>query len=166
MTASLDAWTSVSPSGRFAYEIISARGSDVIRHKVFIPTLEEERRAREQNDTGGELTPENYSFEVDDDRSGDLLRIFLHPRRKSSMLVDGTAFVTSDGFDMVRMEGELSKRPSFWTRRVEIIRHYARIGGVRVPIEMHSRADVRLVGDSTFSMRYDYVEVNGQPVVR
>jgi hypothetical protein len=36
--------------------------------------------------------------------------------------------------------------------------------GVRVPIEMHSRADVRFVGDSTFSMTYEYVTINGQAV--
>jgi hypothetical protein len=164
MTATLEAWTSVSPSGRFEYEITSEHGSDFLRRKVLIAALEEERRARDQNDTSAELTPENYLFDVDDDRSGDLLRIHLRPRRKSSTLIEGTAFVTSDGFDMVRIEGQLSKRPSFWTRRVEITRHYARIGGVRVPVEMHSRADVRMVGDSTFSMTYEYVTVNGQPV--
>ena len=60
------------------------------------------------------------------------------PRRKSPHLIEGTAFVTHDGFDMVRMEGELSKHPSFWTRRVEISRRYARVCGVRVPIEMQS----------------------------
>jgi hypothetical protein len=101
---------------------------------------------------------------VDEERNGDYLRIRLEPRRKSSMLVDGLAFVTHDDLDIVRIEGELSKRPSFWTRRVEITRHYARVGGVRVPIEMHSRAEVLMVGASTFSMFYDYVDVNGRPV--
>ena len=164
MTASVDAWTSVDANGKFRYEITSERGSDLIRRRVLIAALEEERRAWDEHDTSGDLIPANYIFHVDDERNGDYLRIRLEPRRKSSMLVDGLAFVTHDDLDIVRIEGELSKRPSFWTRRVEITRHYARVGGVRVPIEMHSSADVRMVGTSMFSMVYDYVAVNGKPV--
>jgi hypothetical protein len=164
MTASLEARTSVDANGRFDYEITREEGSDLIRRKVLVAALEEERRARDENDSSAEVTPANYELEVDDDRDGDLLRIHLRPRRKSPHLIEGTAFVTHDRLDMVRVEGELSKRPSFWTRRVEITRHYARVCGVRVPIEMQSRADVRFVGDSTFTMTYDYETINGQPV--
>ena len=164
MTASLEAQTWIDANGRFDYDIISEEGSDFLRRKVLVAALEEERRARDANDTGAELTPANYLLEVDDDRNGDFLRIHLRPRRKSPHLIEGTAFVTHDGLDMVRMEGQLSKRPSFWTRSVDITRHYARVCGVRVPIEMQSRADVRFVGDSTFSMTYDYETINGQPV--
>lgn len=164
MTASLEAWTMVDPNGRFEYEITNEDGSELIRRHVLVAALEEERRAHTENDNSAELTHANYFFDVDDDRGGDLLRIHLRPRRKSSMLIEGTAFVTHDALDMVRMEGELSKRPSFWTRRVEITRMYARIGGVRVPVEVQSHADVRLVGASTFSMVYDYITINGQPV--
>ena len=164
MTASLEAWTWVDERGRFDYEVINEQGSDLIRRRVLVAALEEERRTRDENDSSGELTPANYVLEVDEDRGGDFLRIHLRPKRKSPHLVEGVAFVTPDGFDMVRMEGELSKRPSFWTRSVEITRYYARVCGVRVPIEMQSRADVRFVGESTFSMRYEYVTINGQAV--
>jgi len=164
MTASLEAWTSVDASGQFKYDITNEEGSDLIRRRVLVAALEEERRARDENDTSAEVTRANYVLEVDEDRDGDFLRIHLRPRRKSPHLIEGTAFVTHDGFDMVRMEGELSKRPSLWTRRVEITRRYARVCGVRVPIEMQSRADVRFVGDSTFSMTYEYMTINGQAV--
>jgi hypothetical protein len=164
MTASLEAWTWIDANGRFDYDITSQHGSDLLRRKVLVAALEEEQRARDEHDTSADVTPANYVLEVDEDRTGDFLRIHLRPRRKSPHLIEGTAFVTHDGFDMVRLEGELLKRPSFWTRRVEISRHYARVCGVRVPIEMQSRADVRFVGDSTFSMTYDYVTINGQAV--
>jgi hypothetical protein len=64
----------------------------------------------------------------------------------------------------VRVEGVLVKRPSFWTRRVEVTREYSRIGGARLPVMMSSVADVLFVGRSTFEMRYEYESVNGQPV--
>ena len=58
------------------------------------------------------------------------------------------------------------KRPSFWTRKVQIVRDYGRIGGVRVPIAMGSTADMLFAGQSTFSMTYEYESINDVPVVR
>src|SRR5439155_193678 len=75
-------------------------------------------------------------------------------------------FLEPDAVDLVRVEGDLSLRPSIWTRRVHIQRDYGRINGVHVPLSMSSTADVRLVGASTFSMTYSYVEINGSPVAR
>ena len=40
------------------------------------------------------------------------------------MLIDGSLFLRSDSADLVRVEGELSQRPSFWTRKVRIVREY------------------------------------------
>jgi hypothetical protein len=58
----------------------------------------------------------------------------------------------------------LVKRPSFWTRRVQIVRDYGRIGGVRVPLATGSTADILFAGQSTFSMTYEYESINGVPV--
>ena len=63
--------------------------------------------------------------------------------------------IRQDG-SALRVDGTLSQRPSWWTRRVDIVRRYTRVSGVRVPVEMSSHADVRFVGDSSFSMTYDY----------
>jgi hypothetical protein len=62
------------------------------------------------------------------------------------------------------MEGRLSKPPSFWTRRVEIVRWYRRIAGVRMPVALESAANVRIAGESTFRMTYEYESINGQRV--
>lgn len=80
------------------------------------------------------------------------------------MLIVGAAFVTAADADLVRVEGTLAKRPSFWTRHVEITGHYGRMCGVRVPLDMRSRADVLLVGASSFSMTYRYVMINERRV--
>ena len=85
-------------------------------------------------------------------------------RRREELLVDGTILVTSAEADLVRIEGRLAKNPSIWTKRVDIVRRYERVNGVRVPVEMSSTADVLIVGHSSFTMRYDYESVNGVPV--
>jgi hypothetical protein len=80
------------------------------------------------------------------------------------MLLDGALFLEPESADLVRIEGVLSRRPSFWTRHVRVMREYARISGVHVPVSMRSTADVLVVGSSTFSMTYQYAEINGVSV--
>ena len=65
---------------------------------------------------------------------------------------------------MVRIEGRLSKTPSFWTRRVDVVRTYDRIVGVRVPVAIESVAQVVIAGRSTFKMTCEYETINGQRV--
>ena len=36
----------------------------------------------------------------------------------------------------MRVEGELAKSPSFWTRRIEVVKQYARVAGLRVPVRV------------------------------
>ena len=92
------------------------------------------------------------------------MRVNVNPRRKHVMLVNGHLVIESESADLVRVEGELSKRPSFWTRRVRVVREYERIAGIHVPVSMKSTADVLIVGSSSFSMDYTYSEINGKRV--
>ena len=166
LRASLDAWTSLDPQHGFRYEIAKMDGSGVIQKHVLLKALEAEQDAIQSAASKAQsaLTPANYEFlDVNplDDR---LVRVDVKPRRNHVMLIHGHLVIESDSADLVRVEGELSKRPSFWTRRVRVVREYDRIGGVHVPIRMTSAADVLVVGASSFSMDYTYSEINGQPV--
>lgn len=164
MKASLDAWTTLAPDGSFDFEIIKESGSDLIRGRVLRAALMEEQRARQAKELdAAALTPANYDLRAAG-AIDQLLRIEVTPRRHSQMLIVGAVFVTPDDADLVRVEGSLAKRPSFWTKHVDIDRRYERIAGVRVPVEMRSRADVRIVGESTFAMTYEYATINGRPV--
>ena len=110
-----------------------------------------------------ELTADNYEF-TEAGRDGDGARVVqIKPRRQDAMLVEGRA-VLNDGGDLLRVEGKLSKNPSFWTSLVNIVRRYARIGGVRVPVATETTAKVKFVGTAQLEVLYDYQSVNGQPV--
>jgi len=170
MHASMEVWTSLDPEHGFQFQIVSEEGSAIIRRKVLLAALEAEQAAlssdaREQ----AALTAANYEFlHVSPVLAGqapvNLVKVDVRPRRKHVMLVDGALFLEADSADLVRIEGELSRRPSIWTRNVRVLREYARIAGVHVPVAMSSTADVLVVGASTFSMTYQYVEINGTPV--
>jgi hypothetical protein len=78
--------------------------------------------------------------------------------------VFGAAILTATSGDLVRVEGRLSKSPSFWVRWVNVSSTYSPIGGAMMPVAIESTADVRIAGESTFSMTYDYHMVDGQAV--
>jgi hypothetical protein len=159
----MEAWTEVK-QGRFSYEIVSERGSEAVRGKVLRTMLEREEELVNSGDGAkGDLTPANYEFtEAGRDADGTHV-VQLKPKRNDPLLVDGRA-VLNDGGDLVRVEGRLSKNPSFWTSLVNIVRRYARIGGVRVPVATETTAKVKFVGTSQLQVLYDYESINGRPV--
>ena len=128
-------------AGHFQYQIAAEGGSGYIRNRVLRKALEGEREAWSSGEIARSgIVPENYMFEArnadlkvgpaETDSAGDhLVQIALHPKRKSRMLVKGHLFLAPDG-DLVRVEGQLASNPSFWTRRVDVVRRYERIAGV------------------------------------
>lgn len=161
-----DAWMDVrieADTSAFRYTILDEGGSGYIRSKVFRSALQTEQKlwAAGEPDKAA-FTFDNYQF---DDRGAEATGLFwlgVTPRRKDMLLVNGSIFLRPDDGDLVRIEGSLAKTPSFWTKRVDIIRHYARIGGVRLPVWMQSTAAVRIAGRSTYTTTYHYLSVNGQ----
>jgi hypothetical protein len=165
MTASLKARTSLDPVNGFQFEVLEESGSGMLRSRVLHGALEAEREAkRREKGAHGALTAANYTFDIGELTSDGMLRVAIHPVRRDSLLVEGSILLTNEAADLVRMEGLLVKRPSFWTRKVLIVRDYARIGGVRVPVAMGSTADILFAGQSTFSMSYEYESINDVPV--
>ena len=159
----MEAWTELK-DGRFTYEIVSERGSEMVRGKVLKSMLQREQELVNSGNTGkGDLTPANYEFSEAGRAEDGSHVVQIKPKRNDVLLVDGRA-VLDDGGDLVRVEGRLAKNPSFWTSLVNIVRRYARIGGVRVPVATETTAKVKMVGTSRLQVTYDYETINGRPV--
>ena len=160
--AVIEAVTELQPGGRFEYRIVSESGSDYIRDKVLRPLLETEAKVLTSGAASrSALTTENYEIAGGELAEPGLVKLFAKPRRKDVSLFEGAVYVTSDDSDLVRIEGRMAKNPSFWTTRVNLIRHYDRVAGVRVPVRLDSVAQIRFAGESTLSMVYDYESING-----
>jgi hypothetical protein len=165
LSATMDVWTTLDPVHGFTFQVVSESGSPLIRRKVLLAALEAEQKSQTGTDREeAALTAANYEFQDVGTSTPHIIKVDLQPRRKHVMRVNGSIFLEEQSADLVRIEGELSKRPSFWTRRVQILREYSRIDGVHVPVAMHSTADVLVVGASSFSMTYIYTEINGRSV--
>jgi hypothetical protein len=161
----MDVWTEGDASGGFRYEVVAQEGSDYIRDHVLLATLEMERKMwASGTPDAAALSPANYTFEDGGPQSDGLASLIVKPKRKDVLLVNGSIFLNPDDGDLVRMEGFLSKPPSFWTRHVNIVRWYRRFAGVRMPVALESTANVRIAGASTFRMTYEYESINGQRV--
>jgi len=161
----LEAVTTLNEDGTFRFEIVGETGSSLIRERVLLPALRAEQRTYERHEVAmAELTQANYDFMVRDGTIPGTARLELVPRRRSEMLLYGHATVTTATADLLRVEGTPSQLPSYWTRQVDIVCDYARVGGARVITAIRSRADVRVAGESVFSMTYSYSAVNGKVV--
>jgi hypothetical protein len=161
----IEAWTEVTPEGRFKYQIVRSGGSDYILAKVLRPLLANEEKIFATGDASrAAWTTDNYELHGSEAAEPGLVKLFVKPKRRDVSLIDGAAFVTESEADLVRVEGRLSKNPSFWTKRVDVVRYYDRIGGARVPTRLDSVAQIRFAGTATLSMIWDYETINGEAV--
>jgi hypothetical protein len=149
-------------AGGFHYRVIDEGGSDLIRRRVFRSMLENEEQIFANGDMArSAFTQTNYELTTGETSEAGLVKLFARPRRKDVTLIDGAVYITDTDADLVRVEGQLAKSPSFWTRRVDVVKQYARVGGLRVPIRVESTAQIRFAGTSTMTMTYDYEMING-----
>ena len=163
-----DAWMDVrtqEDATGFRYEVLGEGGSSYIRSNVFRPALQTEEKMWRDGDPGrAAFTLDNYQFEDRGAEQSGLVWLGVIPRRKDLLLVNGSIFLRPEDGELIRIEGALAKNPSFWTKRVEVVRRYERIAGVRLPVWMQSTAAIRIAGKSTLITTYEYLSVNGQPV--
>lgn len=155
--------TFMNPSTGLTWRVLEEGGSERTRDKVLREVLQAEAASQRNGADTTALTTDNYLFEPSTLQRGSPLKIRLTPRRTDDKLIDGVLTVSADGYP-IRLEGKLAKSPSFWVRSVTIVRCYERFAGVALPISLESIADVRMVGRSSFTMRYDYREVNGERI--
>lgn len=159
----LEAWTELDDRG-FRYEIVSESGSEYARNKVLKAVLKREQELIAEG-PAERATISLANYEFTDAAGGEGVRyVSLKPKRKDVLLVDGRMVLSHDATELLRVEGRLSKNPSFWTSSVNIVRQYERLDGVRVPVSIESIAKVKFAGLSWLEVYYEYESINGRPV--
>ncbi len=160
----LEAWTELDANG-FRYEIVSERGSEYVLNKVLKTVLAREQELIEQGQAGrAELSADNYVFQEASAHGNGVRYILLKPKRKDMLLVDGRMVLNQSGTELLRVEGRLSKNPSFWTSLVNVIRDFASLDGVRVPVTTETIAKLKFAGMARMVVHYEYETINGRPV--
>ncbi len=164
-SAWMEAVTAYVPGRGFSYQIVAQGGSERIRNRVLSKVLEAEQENSVPREwSRGVLSRDNYEFNLNGRTSDGLIKVQLNPRRRDSRLVEGIAVLAPHSGDLLKVEGRLSKSPSFWVRWVDVSRRYTSIAGSVMPVSIESTADVRIAGVSKFSMSYEYQTIDGQAV--
>lgn len=125
----------------------SPRGEQVVRrileHEVVLVTGDPESRS------AALLTRDNYDFT---DLGQSVLNgqtyylLGLTPKRKQKQLIVGRAWVDQSSFRVRRIEGQLSKSPSWLLKNVHVKLDFADQSGNSVQSAMEATADVRFIG--------------------
>jgi hypothetical protein len=164
-SAWLEADTAYDPDLGFRYVVTAQGGSERIQRRVLKAVLKaEQQHASHEEWRKSSLSRTNYQLDFGGHAGEGMLKMQLTPRRRDSRLVLGSALLSAKSGNLVRVEGRLSKSPSFWVRWVQVARSYSAIGGSMMPVAVESYADVRIAGMSTFAMTYEYQMVDGRTV--
>src|SRR5688572_25765473 len=161
----LVATTQYSAAAGFRYQITSGGGSDYIRTNVLKAVLDGERDMIALGEAArSTLARTNYTFQPNGIDAEGFANVLLTPRRKERSLISGVMFLRPDEAELVRLEGRLARNPSFWVKDVTSALPSIGLATSSVPLPSDPKAHVRFLGAATFSMTYDYTEIDGRCV--
>jgi hypothetical protein len=147
------------------FKILSESGSRLLLSRVLLRLLSSEQEAQqEQNRKALEITPENYSFSLDQlehTSKGDFYVLNVIPKGKSRYLYHGKIWVDAKDLAIVRMSGEPQKNPSMWVSHTEIEYRWAKQGGFWLPVSNQSVTQVRMGGKATLNIDYSDYQIMG-----
>jgi hypothetical protein len=159
----LEVWTEHRRGAGLTYTVLSEGGYEYVRDKVLRKILKAEQELiAAGKPLRAPIVPRNYEVEDGGLTGSGLRRLLLHPARKSDGIVRGAAFIEPAGGQIVRIEGRLTKSPSFWVRDVDVTWKFTRVGDTMVPTELSSSARVLFYGRQPFKMTYRYESIEGR----
>ncbi|MDE3164529.1 MAG: outer membrane lipoprotein-sorting protein [Acidobacteriota bacterium] len=155
---------SYSFPGKKDFTVLSETGSGYIRRKVIDKLIAAEiESAQKDNRDQTRITPENYRFQLSgtepvEGRSCFVVEVI--PLHAKKYLVRGKIWVDQEEFAIMRMEVAPAKNPSFWTRKVQIVRRYQKYGLFWLPASLESASDILIAGKSTLQIAYTDYQIN------
>ena len=141
----------VVPPHERDYKIIESKGSDR-GEKVVRKILDHEAQAEKSSPPPTAIVHDNYDFGLDGVQNFQGARCYvlsLHPKRKDPSLIDGRAWIDANTFLIRKIEGQMSKSPSWWVKDVTLTVLFGEIGGVWTQTSSDAIANVRMIGKYT-----------------
>ncbi|MDA2912696.1 hypothetical protein MYX77_01835 [Acidobacteriia bacterium AH_259_A11_L15] len=133
-----------------SFEMVREQGSGFVAKRVFDRMMEGEQEALEpENKRRSAMTPQNYDFRLLGQETLEgrpAYQLEVTPRREDTFLFQGTIWVDTEDFAVVRAQGKPAKRPSFWTRDIDFLRTFKKVGPFWLPARTESVTEVLLFG--------------------
>lgn len=135
---------------QMTFTVRTQQGSGVLNRRVFGRMMEAEQESLQpDNKRRSAMTPQNYEFQLTGEekiQGRPAYRLEVTPRRQDTFLIAGHIWVDAQDFAVVRAEGRPSKLPSFWTRKVDFVRSFKKVGPFWLPVRTESVTEVFLFG--------------------
>jgi Outer membrane lipoprotein-sorting protein len=154
-TSEVKAEINVVPPHERDYKIVESKGSDR-GEKVVRKILDHESEAEKRSVPPTALVSDNYDFGFLGEQSFQGAHCYvlsLHPKRKDPSLIEGKAWVDASTFLVRKVEGAMSKSPSWWVKDVTVTVLFGEISGVWTQTATNAVANVRIMGKYTVSGR-------------
>jgi hypothetical protein len=148
-------------------EIVSSQNADGIQKRVFQRVIEaEQESSTPEHVEAMRISPRNYSFRLlgTEQRDGFLCYVLeLKPKRKSKFLIEGKAWINTEDYGLVHVEGRPAERISFWVGKPEFSQSFCKVGPAWMLSSNHSTAEVKLFGKSelaidSFNFKVQYMD--------
>jgi hypothetical protein len=148
----------------------SQEGSAFLIKQVFGKMLDGEKESvQPENRQRSALTAENYDFRLagqETVKGRPAYKLEVSPKREDTFLIQGHIWVDAEDYAVVRAEGRVVKRPSFWTRTVDVVRTFKKVGPFWLPDRTESVNEILLFGTTTVMLENGDYRVKLKPAQR
>jgi hypothetical protein len=153
--------------GKDYSNVTSRTGSGALQKLVLNKILKREEELS-QNDTRKHLliTSDNYDMKLsgEDNIGGRKCFVLnLKAKTKSPYLLDGQAWIDSQTYELVRVQGRPNEKPSFWTGRPLIDRNYEDKKGFPLATSARAESNSLFFGTTVVFIEYSDYDVNRAP---
>ncbi|HEV2136176.1 MAG TPA: hypothetical protein VGR47_18200 [Terracidiphilus sp.] len=127
------------------YTILSQSGSAIIRRVGLKPLLDNEKEINQPGKVeSSSFTSANYDMRlksgaVDHIGGRACYALAIAPKHKAPNMIEGTIWVDTKDFSIVRVDGVASQKPSIFAGTTHMMRDYVNIDGY--PMATHARAE-------------------------
>jgi outer membrane lipoprotein-sorting protein len=150
-------WTR-QPDGSKSYDVIYERGDGAVRDHVFHELLEAEVEAsRPALQSRNRLNDKNYAFRLtgSEEIKGRLAYVLeIEPKTESKYLIKGRIWIDAADYAVVQVEGNPSKKPSFWTNTVSFIQTFEKTGEYWMAASNRSVTEAKLFGEANLVIKH------------
>ena len=143
----------------------SEAGSGLVRRLALKPLIASEIEAasgKQHHDSA--ITPANYTFELLGEQQVGPYHCFVvraMPKRSDKYLFEGTVWIDTGDFAVVRIAGHPAKKLSFWIERADFVREYQRIDGFWLPQKDETFVKVRMYGQKVLTIDHQNYTITG-----
>jgi hypothetical protein len=147
-----------------SYTAVDFAGDTFVKTNVIYRLLKSEVKAVQDGEGQNRaISDSNYkfSFKGVETFQGRTFYVYtLKPRHKGPGRFKGKMFIDAETGHITRVQGILSKSPSWWIKHVEFTQRYADVEDFTMPVQMESVTEARIVGRVMVTIRHMTYEVH------